>query len=640
MTVPFTTMANAIRFLSIDAVEKANSGHPGLPMGMAAVVTVLFRDFMHIDPAAPDWADRDRFILSAGHGSMLLYSLAHLLGFPAATMDELQRFRQLGSRTPGHPEHDLSMMAETTTGPLGQGFANAVGMALAERILKHDHRTYVLASDGDMMEGINHEAAALAAHWQLHKLCVLYDDNGISIDGPTHLSMSEDVAARYAAYGWATRRIDGHNESDIHAALVWAQQQTKPTLLLCKTTIGFGAPTKAGSHHAHGSPLGAAEIAGARTALGWPHAPFTIPTDIKQAWEACAMRGKAKRAAAPASKQPAHDYQRAIAAIKTTFLLEKPTQATRTSSGQVLAALLPALPQLIGGSADLTPSNNTQVKDTGVIAAPDYTGRYLHFGVREFAMGAIMNGMALHGPANGAIIPYGGTFLVFSDYMRNAIRMAAIMRTRTIFVFTHDSIGLGEDGPTHQPVEHLAALRAIPHLRVLRPADAVETAEAWEFALQYNGPSALCLTRQNVPSLRHATNHGVENFNGAMRGGYVLREEAGAQLTLFASGSEVSLAVAVAEKLFHAGHAANVVSMPCVELFFQQDATYIHRVLAPHTMPVAIEAGVRQGWDRIIGGDGLFFGLDDFGASAPYQDIYKQRGLTADAITAAILRAF
>lgn len=658
MSITTQTMANAIRALSMDAVEQANSGHPGLPMGMADVATVLFRDFIHVDPSQPAWPDRDRFVLSAGHGSMLLYSLAHLLGYPKASLDALKNFRQLGSVTPGHPEHDLEMMVETTTGPLGQGFANAVGMALAERILSArfgdalvDHHTYVIASDGDLQEGINHEAAALAGHLQLHKLIVLYDDNKISIDGPTDLSMTEDVAARYTAYGWATRHVDGHNTADIHAALTWAQTATQPVLLLCRTQIGFGAPTKAGTHHSHGSPLGKDEIAGARATLNWPHAPFIIPAEIGAAWQATTARAKAKRAAwqqrldalPAATRDEWHQTQSgdltaaartALAELRRSFITNKPAQATRVSSGQVLAALAPHQPNLIGGSADLTPSNNTQVKNTGVITAPAYTGQYLHWGVREFGMSAALNGMALH----GGIIPYGGTFLVFTDYCRPALRLAALMRCRVIFVMTHDSIGLGEDGPTHQPVEHLAALRAIPHLQVLRPADAIETLEAWELALTHNGPTVLCLTRQNVPALR--TQH--DETNRLSHGGYVLHEEAGATITLIASGSEVGLAQQVAAELHKHGKHARLVSMPSPDLFFQQPPTYQDRVLqSGTTLPVVIEAGIRQGWERITGATltptGLFFGVDDFGASAPYQKIYEDRGLMPDAISKAIL---
>lgn len=656
----YIPMANAIRALAMDAVERASSGHPGLPMGMADVATVLCRDFLHVDPSCPDWPDRDRLVLSAGHGSMLLYALAYLLGYKKVTLEALQNFRQLGSITAGHPEHDVDMLVETTTGPLGQGFANAVGMALAERCLNANfgdalvnHHTYVIASDGDMQEGINHEAAALAGHLRLQKLIVLYDDNKISIDGPTALSMSEDVTARYAAYGWATRALDGHDHAAIHAALTWAQQQSQPVLLLCRTTIGFGAPTKAGTKDCHGSPLGAAEVAGARAQLNWPHEPFVIPADTLTAWRATTKRAAQKRAAWEAALAAADSSTKgrwqqyhanalpaaasaALTQLKQKFLADKPSQATRVASGQVLAALAPHLPNLIGGSADLTPSNNTFVKGSGVITAPAYQGNYIHWGVREFGMAAALNGMALH----GGITPYGGTFLVFSDYCRPALRLAALMRQRVIFVFTHDSIGLGEDGPTHQPVEHLAALRAIPHLQVLRPADAIETLEAWELALQHNGPTVLCLTRQNVPALRLQPS----DDNKLAHGGYVLHEEAGATITLIASGSEVALAQQVAAALHQQGKHARVVSMPCPELFFRQPSSYQDRVLqSGTTLPVVIEAGVRQGWERIVGAvlapTGLFFGVDDFGASAPYQKIYEKFGLTRDNITKTIMAA-
>ncbi|MGE3770552.1 MAG: transketolase [Bdellovibrionales bacterium] len=637
MTVSYRDMANAIRFLTIDAVEKANSGHPGLPMGMADVAAVLFRDFMHIDPAQPDWPNRDRFVLSAGHGAMLLYSIAHLLGYEDATIEQLQHFRQLGSKTPGHPEHNLGMMVETATGPLGQGFGNAVGMALAERILKADHHTYVIASDGDMMEGITHEAAALAGHLKLHKLIVMYDDNKISIDGSTDLSMTEDVEMRYKAYGWATRRIDGHDTAAIKDALVWAHQQAQPVMILCKTVIGFGAPKRAGTSKVHGEPLGTEEIAGTRAALGWPHAPFTVPADIKKAWEACAERGKAKRAKdtfklpdtalTPAARKTLDD-------LKRKFLLEKPEQATRVSSGQALAAVVPHQPNLIGGSADLAGNTHTRPAGMKAIAPGDYAGQFIYYGVREHAMGAILNGLAL----SGGIIPYGGTFMVFSDYMRPAVRLAAFMNMHVVFVFSHDSIGVGHDGPTHQPVEQMAALRAIPNLRVIRPADALETAEAWEVALTSPGPTALCLTRQNVPFLKHPTDHGNDVAHGVHKGGYMLREEAGALINLIATGSEVGLAVQVAEKLFKAGHPANVISLPCVEMFLRQSPDYIDRVLPPHAMPVVIEAGVKLGWDRLLGDSGMFFGVDTFGTSAPFADAFRHYGLTANAIADAILK--
>jgi len=646
-------MANALRALAMDAVEKAKSGHPGMPMGMADVATVLFTRFLKFDPSAPTWADRDRFVLSAGHGSMLLYALLHLTGYPAMTLDQLKNFRQLGSLTPGHPEVAPEGGIETTTGPLGQGLGNAVGMALAERLLNArfgddlvDHWTYVIASDGDLMEGVSHEACSLAGHLGLARLVVLYDDNGISIDGETKLSFSDDSRKRFEAYGWTTEAVDGHDPEAVAAAIERARGNGRPTLIACRTTIGFGAPNKAGTAAIHGSPLGAEEIEAARARLAWPHAPFDVPEEIRAAWQAAGARGRADRTgweqrlagadasirrdfeAAMAGDPPA-DLERLIARFKASIVAEKPKLATRQASGKVLEVLVPAVPELVGGSGDLTPSNNTKVDGMKVVSAGDYGGRYIHYGVREHGMAAAMNGMALH----GGIIPYGATFLTFSDYCRPSIRLAALMRRRAVFVMTHDSIGLGEDGPTHQPVEHLSALRAIPNCHVFRPCDAVETAECWQLALErQEGPSVLALTRQGLPTLREDA--GRENR--CARGAYVLREaSAPARVTLLATGSEVEIAVAAREALEADGIGTRVVSVPSIERFLAQDDGYRAEVLGDGTVRVGVEAAVRWGWDALIGPDGAFVGMTGFGESAPYGELYRHFGITADAVAAA-----
>lgn len=644
-------MANAIRALSMDAVEKASSGHPGMPMGMADVATVLFTQFMKFDPTDPAWPDRDRFVLSAGHGSMLLYSLLHLLGYPGMSRAEIERFRQLDSKTPGHPEYGHTRGVETTTGPLGQGLAAAVGMAIAEKLLAArygagiaDHRTYVITGDGCLMEGVSQEATALAGHLKLSKLIVLWDDNGITIDGKVSLADSVDQLARFEAAGWSASRIDGHDPKAIAAALEAAQSSKKPVLIACRTTIGYGAPTKAGTHAVHGAALGKDEVAGARTALGWTAAPFEIPDNIRTAWSeaagyaAGAHAGWTARYAKldPATKarydadlsgaiEPA--VAAAVEAFKKAASESGAPQATRISSQKLLDRLSPAQPNLIGGSADLTGSNNTKAGDMKPVTPDDFTGRYIHYGIREFGMAAAMNGIALH----GGFIPYGGTFLVFADYSRPAIRLAALMGIRVIHVLTHDSIGLGEDGPTHQPVEHLAALRAIPNLLVFRPADAVETAEVWELALQAkSSPSVLALTRQNLPIVRRA--HTAENLSAA--GGYVLRAPEGERdITLFATGSEVSLAVEAAEQLANEGVRAAVVSLPCFELFAKAPAAYRASVIG--TAPrIAIEAAVRQSWDIVLGPDDGFIGMSTFGASAPAGELFKKFGITVEAIIA------
>jgi transketolase len=646
-------MANAIRALAMDAVQRAKSGHPGMPMGMADVATVLFTGFLKYDPQRPNWPDRDRFVLSAGHGSMLLYALLHLTGYPEMTLDELRNFRQLGSRTPGHPEYGHAPGIETTTGPLGQGLANAVGMALAERLLNArfgddlvDHYTYVLAGDGCLMEGISHEAISLAGHLRLNKLIVLFDDNGISIDGPTSLAVSDDQLKRFAASGWAVQAVDGHDPEAVAGAIAAARDSDRPSLIACRTVIGFGAPTKAGSAKTHGAPLGDEEIAGAREKLGWPHPPFEIPQPILSAWRTAGARG-AEAADAWEKRLGASDrtlraeFERGqrgdlpedlgatLDAFKRAVIAEAPSAATRVSSQKVLDAIAPLMPELTGGSADLTGSNNTKAKIQEVVGPNAFAGRYIHYGVREHAMAAAMNGLALH----RGLIPYGGTFLVFTDYCRPAIRLSALMEQRVVYVMTHDSIGLGEDGPTHQPVEHLAALRAIPNLYVFRPADTVETAECWELALNLrNRPSVLALTRQGVPSLRMESG---ENLSAL--GGYILAPAEGRrQVTLLATGSEVAIAVAARKLLLEDGIHAAVVSMPCWELFDEQPAHYREEVLDPTCLRVAVEAAVEFGWDRWIGADGGFVGMRSFGASAPAQALYEHFEITPQAVVAAV----
>ncbi|TPI59230.1 transketolase [Mesorhizobium sp. B3-1-7] len=647
-------MANAIRALAMDSVQKASSGHPGMPMGMADVATVLFSRFIAIDPAAPDWPDRDRFVLSAGHGSMLQYALHYLLGYQDMPIEELQRFRQLGSRTAGHPEHGHALGIETTTGPLGQGISTAVGMALAERMLaaRHgadlvDHYTYVIAGDGCLQEGISHEAIDLAGHLKLSRLIVLWDDNAISIDGPTSLSTSMDQPARFKAAGWHVQSVDGHDMEAVATAIEAAQHSDQPSLIACRTVIGKGAPNLGGSEKTHGAPLGDAEIAATRENIGWAHAPFDVPHDILSAWREIAERGQAarraweRRLAASARRE---DFERALSgklpdavfealnAFRAEHVEKATKVATRKASEMALAAINGATELTVGGSADLTHSNLTITKGMDRIAPGDYAGRYIHYGIREHGMAAAMNGIALH----GGFIPYGGTFLCFADYARGAMRLSALMSQRVVYVMTHDSIGLGEDGPTHQPVEHLAMLRATPNLNVFRPADIIETAECWELALKSGKrPSVLALSRQNLPTLRQVHGHG----NRSGRGAYVLREpSAHRAVTLIATGSEVEIAVAAAERLeTQHGVAAAVVSMPCWELFEEQEADYRKSVLgsAPR---VAIEAAARLGWDRWIGDTGAFVGMTGFGASAPAPDLYRHFGITPEAVAAAALK--
>jgi transketolase len=648
--VPHRDLANAIRALAMDAVEKANSGHPGMPMGMADVATVLFGQFLKFDPAHPDWPDRDRFVLSAGHGSMLLYALLYLTGYPEMTIEELKRFRQLGSRTAGHPEFGHAPGIETTTGPLGQGLGNSVGMALAERMLAAhfdglvDHRTYVIAGDGCLMEGISHEAASLAGHLKLNRLIVLYDDNSISIDGPTSLAVDDDAVARFEALGWAAERIDGHDPQAIAAALTRAQSSDRPSLIACKTIIGYGAPTKAGTAATHGSALGKEEVAGARQKLGWHAEPFDIPQPILTAWRGFGQRGAAlhdewvRRHAG----DPAHEefdrriqgilpegFEAAVARLKRGFVAEAPKLATRQSSQNVLEGLVAVLPELVGGSADLTGSNNTKTKEMTAVRPPDYAGRYIYYGVREHGMASAMNGIALH----RGFIPYGGTFLVFTDYCRPAIRLAALMGQRVIYVMTHDSIGLGEDGPTHQPVEHLAALRAIPNLLVFRPADTVETLECWALAVaERHRPSILALTRQALPTVR--LKYGKDNL--CSLGGYILaRAEGRRQATILATGSEIQVAMSARELLQKEGIGTAVVSLPCWELFDAQPEAYRRRVLGRNRGRVAVEAGSAFGWERYVGSADAVVGMKGFGASAPAGDLYKHFGITAEAVAAA-----
>jgi len=652
--VSHAEMANAIRFLAIDAVEKAKSGHPGMPMGMADVATVLFSQFLKFDPADPAWPDRDRFVLSAGHGSMLLYALLHLTGYESMTSDELKAFRQWGSKTPGHPEYGHTPGVETTTGPLGQGIATAVGMALAERLMNArfgddfvDHFTYVIAGDGCLMEGLSHEAISLAGHLRLNRLIVLFDDNEISIDGATSLSCSDDQLARFKASGWSAKRIDGHDPEAIAAAIEQARASDRPSLIACRTVIGFGAPNRQGSEKAHGAPLGADEVAKTRAALDWPHPPFQLPEAVIQQWREIGARGQAARRSwiertrrvNSSPRSPFHDalnrnlpcaYAEAMTRMRGRFGIERPNIATRQASQLVIDGIAEALPNLLGGSADLTHSNLTRAR-THQPVRPDFLGgSYIHYGVREHAMAAAMNGIALH----GGFIPYGGTFLSFADYSRPAIRLAALMGVRVVHVMTHDSIGLGEDGPTHQPVEHLASLRAIPNLLVFRPGDAIETAEAWDCALRTQAsPSVLCLSRQALPAFR-----GGGGANLVARGAYVVVEpEGGRDVTLIATGSEVSIAIQAAKALATDDVRAAVVSAPCFDLFRQQSREYRAEVLGD-VPKIGVEAAVEGDWARWLGDGGEFVGMTGFGASAPAETLYREFGITADAVASSALR--
>jgi transketolase len=648
-------LANAIRALSMDAVENAKSGHPGMPMGMADVATVLFSSFLKFDAADPHWPDRDRFVLSCGHGSMLLYALLWLTGYPGITIENIKHFRKLGSPCAGHPEYGHIPGIETTTGPLGQGISNAVGMALAERHMNArfgddlvNHKTYVMASDGDLMEGISHEAISLAGHLKLSRLIVLYDDNNITIDGPATLADSTNARQRFEAAGWITDACDGHDAADILRALNAAQNADRPVLIACRTIIGYGLPTRAGTQKAHSDAPGAEEIAGARKALNWPYDPFTVPDEILSDWRTIGSRGQEAHAAWEKRKNAAGERAKsfdtaltgavpatlgpALTELKAKFSAEKPNTGTRRSSEKVLDVINSHIGGTVGGSADLTPSNNTLTKGLEAITPGHFAGRYIHYGIREHGMAAAMNGMALH----GGLVPYGGTFMVFSDYCRPAIRLAALMGIRTIFVMTHDSIGVGEDGPTHQPVEHLAALRAIPNLLVLRPADAVETAECWEIALaNQKRPSLLAFSRQDVPTVRET--HIAENR--AAKGAYELAGAENAKVTILATGSEVSLALEARTLLAGQNIAARVVSMPCWKLFEEQPADYREKTLGPGTVKVAVEAASPFGWERYIGTDGGFVGMHGFGASAPYKDVYKHFGITPQAVVEAAQKA-
>jgi transketolase len=645
-------MANAIRALSMDAVEQANSGHPGLPMGAADIATVLFSKVMKFDPKAPNWPDRDRFVLSAGHGSMLLYAALHLLGYEDMTLEEIKNFRQMGSKTAGHPEFGHATGIETTTGPLGQGIANGVGMAIAEAKLAAefgadlvDHYTYVLAGDGCLMEGISQEAISLAGHLKLNKLIVMWDDNGITIDGKVSVSDSTDQIKRFEASGWNTLSIDGHDPAAIEAALLEAKESIKPTLIACKTTIGYGAPTKAGTSGVHGAPLGKEELAGARAQLGWDAEPFVIPDNIMDNWRLAGNRATKCRSDWETRLNEAeaelkaeferrmrgalpHTFSSVMADYKKQLAEEKPKLASRKSSQNALEVINGVLPETIGGSADLTGSNNTNTSQTKGFTIEDRTGRYVFYGIREHAMAAAMNGIALH----GGLIPYGGTFLVFTDYCRNAIRLSALMGIRVIYVMTHDSIGLGEDGPTHQPVEHIASLRAIPNTLVFRPADAMETAECWQVALEHtSGPSILALSRQNLPAVR--TEYSEENLSA--KGGYIVAGTVKDDVAIFASGSEVSIAIEARDLLAKDGISARVISVPSLERLDAQDAAYKNAVIGKPKARVAVEAGIGLSWYRLLGENGVFVGMASFGASAPIGELYEHFGITAKAVAQA-----
>jgi transketolase len=649
-------LANAIRALSMDAVEQAKSGHPGLPMGMADVATVLFSRFLKFDPADPAWPDRDRFVFSAGHGSMMLYALLYLTGYERPTIEDIKRFRQLGSPCAGHPEYGHLPGIETTTGPLGQGISNATGFALAERMMNArfgddlvNHKTYVIASDGDLMEGVSQEACSLAGHLKLNRLIVLFDDNHISIDGATSLADSTNTLERFDSMGWKTMSCDGHNPAEISAVLDAAETSDRPVLIACRTVIGYGMPTRAGTNKAHSDAPGAEEIAGARKNLNWPYEPFIVPDDILSAWRKIGARGADARGQWEARKAKADgklrtrfetalagdmpkSLSKAIAAHKKQLSSERPSVASRKASQNVLEIVNAAVEFTVGGSADLTGSNNTLTKGMEAVSPGNYAGRFIHYGIREHGMAAAMNGMALH----GGMIPYSGTFLVFSDYARPSIRLAALMGTHVVYVLTHDSIGLGEDGPTHQPVEHLAALRAIPNLNVFRPADAVETAECWEIALNHKGPSVLALSRQNLPTLR--VDHTDENLTA--KGAYeIVGADGAAEVTLLATGSEVELAAKAREILQGKGTPTRVVSMPCWELFDAQPEDYRDEVLGRDTVRVAVEAAVPLGWAQYLGRRGRFVGMHSFGASAPYKDLYKHFGITPEAVAEAAMDA-
>ncbi|WMT89450.1 transketolase [Pelagibacterium sp. H642] len=643
-------MANAIRALSMDAVQAANSGHPGLPMGGADIATVLFSKVMKFDPKAPNWPDRDRFVLSAGHGSMLLYSSLYLLGYEDMTLEDIKHFRQLGYKTAGHPEYGHADGIETTTGPLGQGLGNSVGMAIAEAKLRAEfgedlvnHHTYVYAGDGCLMEGISQEAISLAGHLKLNKLIVIWDNNDITIDGKVSMADSTDQLKRFEASGWATMDIDGHDPVEIEKALLDAQKSDKPVLISARTTIGFGSPNKAGTNKVHGSPLGDEELAAAKKQLGWEYGPFEVPAEIVENWRAAGQRGGEAREAWNGRLQAAEkreEFERrmrgelpaalksAMADYKKKLAADKPKKATRASSQDALEVINGAVPETLGGSADLTGSNNTNTSQTLPFTADDYAGRYIHYGIREHGMAAAMNGIALH----GGMIPYGGTFMTFTDYCRPSIRLSALMGIRVGYVMTHDSIGLGEDGPTHQPVEHLAALRAIPNLLVFRPADAMEAAECWEITLEREKqPSILALSRQGLPALR--TEYTDENLS--LRGAYTIWGDADAEVVIFGTGSETQIAVEAAKELTEAGTPARAVSVPSMELFFAQPDDYRQTVFGKARARVAVEAGIEMGWSKFLGETGRFVGMTGFGASGEISDLYTHFGITTKAVVEA-----
>lgn len=624
----YKLMANAIRFLSIDAVEKANSGHPGMPMGMADVATILYSEFLKFDPKKPNWQNRDRLVLSAGHGSMLIYSLLYLTGYKDITLEDLKKFRQLGSKTAGHPEHEKLSGIETTSGPLGQGLANAVGMAISQQMLENrgnniNHHTYLICGDGCLMEGIAQEAISLAGHLKLNKLIVLFDDNKISIDGPTNLTISDDTIARFKSAGWNAQSIDGHNFDQIRNALSKAQTSDKPTIIACNTVIGYGSPNKGGTEHCHGAALGAEEVAKTRKHLNWDYPPFEIPENILKLWRAVGKKHKAKSKSID-FKLP-DNWNNNLKILKKKLALEKLNISTRKASSMVLEALAKDIPNLLGGSADLTGSNLTKPKDFQSITADDFSGNYIYYGIREHAMAAIMNGIALY----GSFIPYAGTFLVFSDYCRPAIRLSALMELQVLYIMTHDSIGLGEDGPTHQPIEHLASLRGIPNLYVFRPACSVETAECYEIAMKLqNSPSLFSLTRQNVSALRSDSSKNLSKF-----GGYIISPHDGKlQVTIFATGSEVEIAIEAQKDLHKLNIGTRIVSIPCWEIFDQQSEEYKAELLDNSSIKIAVEAGIKQGWEKYIGRNGIFIGMKSFGASAPAKELYKHFAITKENI--------
>ncbi len=650
MNPVFKDLANAIRFLSIDAVQKANSGHPGMPMGMSDVATVLFKYYLRFNPKNPSWINRDRFILSAGHGSMLLYSLLYLTGYKSISIKDIQNFRQLNSICAGHPEYEKNSGIETTTGPLGQGLSNAVGMAIAEEILKNkygsnliNHKTYVIASDGDLMEGISHEAMSLAGHLKLKNLIVFFDNNKISIDGPTSLSVSDNYKKRFESYGWSFQEINGHNENQISKAIKKSLSSKKPTLISCKTIIGYGSPNKSGKASSHGAALGEEEVALVRKKLKWKHKPFEIPKEILNEWRKIGEKGiieekkwnsiynkKDKKIKDEITRLIKNELPKSLdehfASLKKEIFNSKPDQATRKSSAFVLESIIENLPELIGGSADLSGSNNTKTKHSKIIKPSNFKGNYIHYGVREHGMAGIMNGIALH----GGIIPYGGTFLIFSDYCKPSLRLSALMGLKIIYVFSHDSIGLGEDGPTHQPIEHLAHLRAIPNLNVFRPADTIETLECWETALKSStNPSVIALSRQKIPFVTES----LTNKNMSALGGYELKKtKSNPEITLIASGSEVEIAIDALNKLKELNINSKVVSMPCQELFDKQPREYREKVIEKNSKKISIEASSIFGWEKYVNFDGASLGLKSFGKSAPYKSIYENFNLTSDSV--------